>query len=298
MRWIAFFINRMIGIACALVAVVAASYAVLFFEPNGTYTSLLENGSQQIVRQFLQSLFKLEKSMFTFHFQVPLDRLMPAFEISAFLALGSIAIAAIIGIPLGILAAVKKNSWFAHLGGFGGLIAQGVPPYTLAIVLQLCLAIFWPILPLDGWTSPLCAVLPILTLAASSIGYMIKFMQVGMNQQLAEGYVLSAKARGLSGWKIVTRHALRPALMTLVTFFGPQTAILITSTVVIEQVFSIPGMSRMFGAGLMAGGVGMPMGNGDPTLGVTSLFILAILIMLLNLIVDCLYQLLNPRVRA
>lgn len=298
MRWILFFVNRLIGIACALVAVVAASYAVLFFEPNGTYSSLVGTGNDAIVRQFLQSLINIEKNMLTFHFQVPLDRLMPAFEISALLAIGSIVIAAIIGIPLGVLAAVKKNSWVAHLGGLGGLVAQGIPPYTLAVVLQLAFAVFWPILPLDGWTSPLCAVLPILTLAAGSIGYMIKFMQVGMNQQLAEGYVLSAKARGLAGWKIVMKHALRPALMTLVTFFGPQTAILITSTVVIEQVFSIPGMSRLFGAGLMAGGIGMPMGNGDPTLGVTSLFILAILIMLLNLIVDCLYQLLNPRVRT
>lgn len=280
----------------ALAAVVAASATVLFFAPGGTYESLVNSRQPgPYLPMILQSIRGDEQDMFSFNFHIPTSYLVNSFVVSLMLAVGSILIAAVIGVPLGIWAAVKKRNWIAHIGPFGGLVAQGVPSFTMAVVLQLIFAVFWHILPLDGWGSPASAVLPMCALALNNIGYIAKFMQSGMNEALTEDYVQSAKARGLPGYRIVLRHALRPAIMAVITFFGPQTAMIITGTVVVEQIFQTPGLGGLFGYSLSSQGMASYPGMQGGEIAVAAIFVLAILVMLLNLVVDVIYQALNPR---
>lgn len=295
MRLARFLLIRIIGMLIALVAVIAASETVLFFAPNGTYQQMVYNHASGIALLLWQSVVAVERDMFMLNFHLPIQVFGNDFLASLMLAVGSIIIAAIIGVPLGILAAVKKRHWFAHLGPLGGLVAQGVPPYTMAVILQLIFAVFWPILPLNGWNSPASAVLPMCALAASNIGYVAKFMQTGMNDALSQDYVMSAKARGLTGTRIVMRHAMRPALMALVTFFGPQTAMVITSTIVVEEIFQVPGLGGLFGYSLSAQGMASFPGMQGGELAVASIFVLAILVMVLNLVVDVTYRAMDPR---
>lgn len=291
-----FLAARVAGIVIALCAVVAVAYIIMFFAPGGPYSSLAVTHPEMIVPSLVQGTIQTVRDMMTFHLQVPPRFFMQAFSISFTLAMGSLLIAAAIGLPLGVFAAVKARHWLAPVATLAGLIAQGMPPYTVAFYLQLVFGVFIPILPLHGWGGPSYAILPMCALAAANIGYFTKFMQAGMNQALRQDYLVSAKARGLPGWRLVLRHALRPALVSVITFFGPQTAMVIANTVVVETLFQIPGMSSVFHYTLSA--LGQPMGpgtQGDMHAAIASLFVLSILVMLLNLLVDILYRALDPR---
>jgi ABC-type dipeptide/oligopeptide/nickel transport system permease component len=216
------------------------------------------------------------------------------------LALGSVLLAAVPALPLGIWASLHRKQWFSHLGPAGAIVLQGMPTFVVAVWLQTYVGEAWRLLPSGGWTSPASAVLPTVALAAGNLAYLTKFMQAGMTAALTEDYVTGARARGLSRLRIVLRHAFRPALLSTVTFFGTQTAYLINNTVVISLIFGLPGLSSALGETMYGGAPpGTFPGLADPfgTSGNRPVvfFLSALFTMLFNLIVDMTYRFLDPR---
>ncbi len=241
-----------------LLAVVALPAVITFFDPGGPNQTMIFHhvplGAR--VTALWQSIIGQEQSVSSL-LSMPPAIFMQDLFVSLLLVFGSVVIAAVIGVPLGTYAAINNKHWFRHIGPLGALIAQGIPTYVVATVLQITVGDMWRILPASGWDSPLSVVLPIVSLAAGNVGYIAKFMQAGMTDVLQKEYIISAKARGLSRFKVITRHALRPAALSTITFFGPQTAMLINNTLLLQSIFSIPGISMLLGE-QMSGIQGVP----------------------------------------
>jgi len=301
MRTVRFTLVRLVGMLIVLTVVPTVPAAIQFFAPGG------ENG--QLIHQQVAFAARLPLlfAAITGAWQqvlailpIPPAGILSGLEISLFLVVASVVLAALVGMPIGIYAAVKKKHWFRHVGPLGGLVAQSLPTFLVASLLQLQFADIWHILPVGGWQSPESAVLPIVSLAAGNVGYLAKFTQAGMTEVLQQDFIVSAKARGLPGWKIIMRHALRPASLSTVTFFGPQAAMLINNTLLLQAIFQIPGLSGALGEQMSAtpqgGGIqGVPTPFGTSGDTVLVFFLLAFVILFVNLLIDILYRLLNPR---
>jgi ABC-type dipeptide/oligopeptide/nickel transport system permease component len=145
------------------------------------------------------------------------------------------------------LAALHRRHWLAHLGVGLSVIAGQLPPFTVAVALLLILSVWGHLVPPFGWGKPIDVVLPLITLATVNVGYLTKFTQTGMNRVLREAYLAGAVARGVVGWRLIVRHAIRPALITVLLFFGPQTVTTIFGVILVEDVLQIPGMASMLG---------------------------------------------------
>jgi oligopeptide transport system permease protein len=216
-------------------------------------------------------------------------------------ALGLIAylIALAVGITLGILSSLKRNSWIDYLTTSVAVFGVSVPNFVLGslLVMIFSLSLFW--LPPAGvdWAveseslrlpSLKSLILPVLTLSAMYIAYIARLTRNGMIEVLTQDYIRTARAKGLSEWRVVLIHALRSGILPIVSFTGPALADLVTGTVVVETIFSLPGLGRYFVDAAI---------NRDHflLLGLTAFF--SVTLMICNLLVDITYSLLDPRIR-
>jgi len=194
------------------------------------------------------------------------------------------------GGALGMLAALKRNSWLDHLGMSIAVLGISVPVFVIAPLLILVFAIRLQWLPPGDWVAGSWrhALLPVLALACPYLAYIARLMRASTIEVLASPWMLAARARGLSTHSILLRHALRPALLPVVAFLGPAFAGVITGSIVIETVFGLPGIGRHFITGAL---------NRDYTvvMGVTVLY--GALIIAFNLLADLCQAWLDPRVR-
>jgi peptide/nickel transport system permease protein len=211
-----------------------------------------------------------------------------AFPISAGLALCAIALALLIAVPLGVVAALKRNTKWDYGTMFSVTALHSLPSYLLALMLILLFSLTVHIFPTSGWTGPKDAVLPILALGLSSAAVLARYVRASMIETLREEYITAAYAKGGNPRVVLIRHALRNSLIPLVTVTGPMLAILMTGTVFVETIFQIPGLGQYFGFAAQARDMPLLMG--------CTLFFAAIL-MLMNLLVDIAYGLLDPRIR-
>lgn len=210
------------------------------------------------------------------------------FPVSLQLGLAAMLLALPLGCGLGIAAALRRGTLADH--GLMTLAMTGlsIPNFVVAplLVLAFALALDW--LPAGGWDDWRSAVLPVVALALPQIAYLARLTRGSMVEVLAQNYIRTARAKGLPQRWIVLRHALKPALMPVLSYLGPALAQIITGSVVVEQVFSIPGLGRHFVQGAL---------NRDYTVVMGVVLFYGALIVLLNLAVDLLYGALDPRVR-
>ena len=209
------------------------------------------------------------------------------------LTLGALAmgLAVFIGGAMGIVAALSHR----RLGDYSlmgvALLGVSIPSYVIAPVLILVFAIGLRWLPAGGWVAGRGSdlVLPVAALALPQIALIARLMRGSLLEVLQQPYLRTARAKGLSPAKVIMRHALKPALMPVVSYLGPATAGILTGSVVVEQVFDLPGVGRYFVQGAL---------NRDYTLvlGVVALY--GALIVFFNFLVDLAYGLLDPRVRS
>lgn len=167
------------------------------------------------------------------------------FPISMKIGLIAIAIAVVVGSLLGITAAIKQNTPTDYT--VMGLAMTGItiPTFVMAPILMLIFAVYLGWLPAGGWgNSTAQMVLPILTLAFPQIAYVSRLMRGSMIEVLRANHVRTARAKGLSDRQVILRHCLKPALMPIVSYLGPACAAVLTGSVVIEQIFGIPGIGR------------------------------------------------------
>lgn len=210
------------------------------------------------------------------------------FPISAELGFITILVALVSGITLGIIAALKHNGVIDYLAMGFAVLGISIPNFILATLLIQKLAVDWEIFPVATWASVKHMVLPVIALATGPMAIIARLTRSTMLEVLTQDYIKMARAKGLSPWKITVKHALRNALMPVVTLLGTLLAGILTGTFVIEKIFGIPGMGRYFIEGINHRDYPVIMG--------TTVFYSAFLIFTLFL-VDIAYGILDPRIK-
>jgi oligopeptide transport system permease protein len=210
--------------------------------------------------------------------------------ISLTLGLCALLVALAVGLPLGILAALRQNTGTDALIRSIAVIGIALPGFVIAPLLALIFGIHLRWLPVAGWDSGSLRtlVLPVVALALPVSAYLVRLMRASLLEVLTSGFVRAARARGLPERVVIARHALKSALIPVVSYLGPAAAAILTGSLVIETIFSIPGMGRYLVQGAL---------NRDYTLVMGMVIVYATLTLLFNLIVDLLYGWLDPRVR-
>lgn len=212
------------------------------------------------------------------------------FPVSLELGLWAIGLALLIGLPLGVIAALKRNSTVDYLVMGTALAGVAVPNFVIAPLLALVFGVFLGWLPVGGWNDGAWPnlVLPVVALSIQQIAYIARMMRASMIEILGSHFIRTARAKGLTETEVIWHHALRPAMLPVVSYLGPAIAGIITGSVVIEQIFGIPGIGRYFVQAAL---------NRDYTLVMGTVVFYGALIVLLNLLVDLLYSALDPQIR-
>lgn len=219
-----------------------------------------------------------------------IDVLKENYPVSLKLGLSAIVIAAIVGVSLGVIAALRQNGTVDNLVMAVAILGVCIPTFVTAPLLVLGIASQLGWLPTAGWNDGALAnmVLPVTVLALPQIAIISRLTRAGMIEVLKSNYVRTARAKGLPEHRIVGRHALRAAILPLVSYLGPACAGLITGSLVVERIFNLPGLGKFFVISAL---------QRDYTVVMGMVIFYAALILLLNLLADLLYAALDPRVR-
>ncbi len=216
------------------------------------------------------------------------DLIREGFPATLKIGLASVVVIIIVGIPLGILSALKQNKWQDGLVMFIATIGVTIPSFVMAtgIIYIFSAKLGW--LPSNGLTSWKHMIGPVIALSGFSLSFVARLTRSSMLEVLQQDYIRTARAKGLSNNKVIYKHALKNALIPVVTYLGPMIASLLTGSFVIEKVFAIPGMGKHFVESV---------GNRDYTvlMGITIFYALFLVIMVL--LVDILYSFIDPRIK-
>lgn len=218
--------------------------------------------------------------------QILRDNYRPSLTIG----LSALVLGGTIGVTLGVLAALRQNGW-VDVGVMGvAILGVCVPTFVTAPLLVLLFGSTLEWLPNGGWNGGALSnlILPVAVLALPQIAIISRLTRAGMIEVLHSNYVRTARAKGLPAHRIVFRHALRAAILPLVSYLGPACAALITGSLVVEQIFNLPGLGKFFVISAL---------QRDYTVVMGMVIFYAALILILNLLADLLYALLDPRVR-
>lgn len=218
--------------------------------------------------------------------QILADRAGPSIQ----LGLQAMVLGTTVGTILGIIAAVKQNTWIDTLTSTIAIGGRSVPNFVFAVLLQFIFAVVLEWLPIAFWRDGfLSSILPTIALAISPTAEAARFIRTEMIEVLNSDYIELAKAKGFSRIYIISKHALRNAIIPLLTILGPVTASLMTGSLVIENIFSIPGIGEQFTKSILV--------NDYPTImGVTIMY--SVILVVIILIVDILYGLIDPKMRV
>lgn len=216
--------------------------------------------------------------------EVVMERLPATLQLSA----GAFAVALLIGMPVGILSAVKRLSFWDHGSMFFALLAQSMPVFWLGLMLIILFAVKLHLLPASGMGGPQHLVLPSITLSVILIGLIIRLTRSSLLEVLGQDYVRTARAKGLNERVVLLRHALRNALIPLVTVLGMRMGLLLGGAVITETVFAWPGLGMVTVTAIH---------QRDYPVVQTAVFILALIVVFINWFVDLLYTYLDPRIK-
>lgn len=213
-----------------------------------------------------------------------------SFPVSLRLGILAMLLATVVGVSLGIVAALKRNSPLDTLVMGLAMTGISIPVFVIAPVLVLLFAVKLQWLP-ASWSGSEGAsrlLLPVLSLALPQVAYVARLTRASLIDVLASDFVRTARAQGLGTAAIVRYHALKPAMLPVLSYMGPAVAAVLTGSVVVEEIFGIPGLGQLFVRGSL---------NRDYTLVLGVVIFYAALIVLLNLVVDLLYGAIDPRIR-
>jgi len=212
------------------------------------------------------------------------------FPVSLRLGASAILLALVVGVTAGSIAALKQNRVTDHAVMTVSMTGISIPNFVMAPILILVFAIHLRWLPAGGWGGGALRnmVLPVIALALPQIAYIARLTRGSMIEVLRSNFIRTAKAQGLSTTAILLKHALKPALLPVISYLGPATAAVITGSVVIEQIFGVPGIGRFFVQGAL---------NRDYTLVMGVVVFYGMLIIAFNFLVDLAYAWLDPKVK-
>lgn len=222
--------------------------------------------------------------------QQPVSEMIAAdFPVTAQLAVMALVFAMVIGLTLGALAALYHNSWFDRIAMACVVAMVSVPSIVLGPVLVLLLAVRLRWLPVSGWEAPVYTILPTVTLGSRSAALLARFMRASLLDVLRQDYIRTAMAKGLSRGKAVLRHALKNAFLPVLTVLGTNFGALLTGSFVVETIFQVPGIGYE--------SINSISKRDYPVIQGMALLV-AVIYILVNLGVDILYGVIDPRVRS
>lgn len=210
------------------------------------------------------------------------------FPVSAVLGFTAVCIALLVGIPAGVMAALRQNKWLDHVIMFFSIFGVSIPSFIIAVLLMYVFALKLGWFPAAMWESPRHIVLPALTLSLHPMAFIARLMRSSMLEVLQQDYIRTARAKGLSWAQVIWRHAMKNAMIPVATYLGPLLAGILTGSFVVEHIFAIPGLGKHFVTSVS---------NRDYTviLGVTVFYSAFLIVM--NFLVDVSYAILDPRIR-
>ena len=214
------------------------------------------------------------------------DIISDGMKTSVKLGVVAACLAAVIGIPLGAVAALRRNKLIDKIIMVITTAFVSMPSFIMGSLLLVLFAIKLALLPANGSTSQ-GLILPIITLALYPMAYITRLTRSSMLDVLGQDYIRTAKAKGVSGGKIIFGHALKNSLIPVITYFGPMLAYIVTGSLVVEQIFAVPGIGRAFVSSIT---------NRDYPMVMGTTIVLAVLIVVMNLVSDILYKIVDPRI--
>ncbi|WP_277714603.1 ABC transporter permease [Bacillus atrophaeus] len=300
-----YIIKRFLAMAATILVITTLTFVMMKVIPGSPFNE--ERGTNEAVQKNLETYYHLNdplliqyaiyvKSIVTFDFGPSIkkpsesvnDMLERGFPVSFELGMTAIVIAVISGLVLGVTAALRHNGFLDYAAMSIAVLGISIPNFIMATVLIQQLAVNLKLFPAATWTSPMHMVLPTVALAVGPMAIIARLTRSSMVEVLTQDYIRTAKAKGLSPLKIIVKHALRNALMPVITVLGTLVASILTGSFVIEKIFAIPGMGKYFVESINQRDYPVIMG--------TTVFYSLILIVMLFL-VDLAYGLLDPRIK-
>ena len=237
---------------------------------------------------FIKGAIHLDFGTSYFTKEVVTDALIRCFKVTVKLACMSFIFASVIGIPCGIFAAVKRGKGIDTVVMVLSIVGVSAPAFWVAIILQILFGLKLNILPISGFDTPASYILPSLALGARYAGNIARITRTSMLEVLGQDYIRTAKAKGAMRWAVILKHALKNAMIPIVTLVGTDFGYMLTGSMLIEKVFSIPGIGKL---------AVDAMSNRDLPLLEGTVMYIAFVFVVVNLIVDVSYAFLDPRIR-
>ncbi len=297
---------RLLGLIPTLLVLITIAFFLIRMAPGGPFDG--EKVLPPEIRANLDATYHLDEPLLQQYFrylgQIISGDFGPSFQykdwtvneliargfpVSATIGGLAMLLAFILGVSIGTIAALRQNSAVDYSVMGVAMLGISIPNFVVAPLLILVVAVYAGWLPAGGWDwSWQRMVLPVITLALPLIAYIARLTRGSMIEVLHSNYIRTARAKGLPEWLVIRRHALKPAILPVISYMGPAIAALITGSVVIERIYSIPGLGSYFVQGAL---------NRDYTLVMGVVIFYGVVIVVLNFIVDLLYAWLNPRIR-
>lgn len=303
-----YIIRRLLGIIPTLFIIVTISFFIVRVAPGGPFDG--ERALPEVVKRNIEAKYHLDDPLVVqygrYMFDVMRGDLGPSYRYkdhdvnfyifqslpnSMILGAIAISIAIVFGITSGMLAAVKQNTWVDYLSMAFAVVGISVPLFVIGPVLQYVFAMKLQWLPTSGWFTSgdgwKTIILPAITLAFLDFATIARLTRSSMLETLRSDYIRTAKAKGMKNSSIIFKHAMKGAMLPIVSYLGPAFAGIITGSVVVEQVFRIPGLGKFFVQSSF---------NRDYTLIVGVVIVYSVILVIMNFFVDIVYSLLDPRI--
>ena len=300
-------IRRFLTAIPTLFVIVTLAFFLIRVAPGGPFNQ--ERGLSPEIKANLEAQFGLDKPLWQQYLNYLNNLLhgnfgpsynLPDFTVGELFANGlpisiqlgaaALTLALIIGGALGIVAALHQNRAADYAVIATATAGSTIPTFVIAPIIQLVFALSWNLIPVGGWANGalLNKIGPVITLALPQIAIVARLMRGSMIESLRSNHIRTARAMGLSQWSVVIRHALRGAVLPIISYAGPAAAALLTGSIIVETIFAIPGVGRYFVDAAL---------NRDYTLVMGTVVVIAMFTIVFNLIVDILYAVVDPRVR-
>jgi len=302
---LAYIIKRIFNAVLVLWVVITITFGLMHAIPGGPFT--VEKSLPPVVLKSIEERYKLNDPLYKQYgdyltnlvqgdlgpsFKYPgrsvNDIIKDGFPVSFQLGMEAVLIAVIIGIPAGVLAAVKQGKWQDHAVNFCTTLGVAVPSFVVAALLIYVLSTKLHLLPSAMWEGWQYQIMPALALSGMPMSFIARLTRSSMLDVLGQDYIKTARAKGLSRLTVLFKHALPNSLIPVITYIGPMAAGILTGSFVIESIFAIPGLGQYFVTSIY---------NRDYTviLGVTIFY--SVIVIVLNMLVDLIYPLLDPRIK-
>jgi oligopeptide transport system permease protein len=303
-----YIIRRFLSLIPTIFVIITLSFFLIRFAPGGPFSSE-KNVPEQVIQNLMKKyhmdepLFKQYLSYmgdilhgdlgpsFRYRDSTVTERIGPSLPNSMLLGTIALVLATVAGIAVGIISALKQNHWQDYTFMSIAVVGISVPLFVVGPILQLVFAMRLHVLPLSGWITGRegikALIMPAITLSFPYFAYIARLSRASLLEILRSDYVRTARAKGLAERTVITRHVLKGGLLPVVSYLGPAFSGIITGSIVIEQVFAIPGVGRIFVQSAL---------NRDYTLIMGEVIVYSLILVLMNFVVDIVYGFLDPRI--